>query len=243
MSVTTDATAIRPFHVEFSDEAIDDLRRRIQATRLPEKETVADTSQGVQLATMQALARYWGTEYDFGARRGEAERAAAVHDRDRRPRHPLHPRRVAARERAAADHHPRLARLGHRDAERRSARSPTRRHTAASAEDAFDVVIPSMPGYGFSGKPTETGWDPEHIARAWIALMKRLGYTRFVAQGGDWGAQITDVMGAAGARRSCSGSTPTCPARCRPTSPRCALGRRAGRRPASRPRRTGRTSS
>ena len=114
-------TDIRPFEPDIPQADLDDLRRRMQATRWPEKETVADDTQGVQLATMQELVRYWGTDYDFGQVRGEAERPSAVHHRDRRPRHPLHPRQVAARERVAADHHARLARLGHRDAERRRA--------------------------------------------------------------------------------------------------------------------------
>ena len=119
MAVTTpgpaSGTEIRPFHVEIPEEKLVDLRRRIAATRWPSKELVADRSQGVQLEPLQALARYWGTEYDFGAGRGAAERASAVHDRDRRRGHPLHPRQVVARERAAADHDPRLARLGDRD--------------------------------------------------------------------------------------------------------------------------------
>ena len=123
MSTTVDtATEIRSFHIEIPEEQIDDLRRRIAATRWPTKELVEDRSQGVQLATMQELARYWATEYDFGAGRGEAERAAAVHDRDRRGGDPLHPRQVAARERVAADHDARLARLGRSSCSRPSAR-------------------------------------------------------------------------------------------------------------------------
>ena len=127
MSVMAEATAVRPFQIEVPEEQLDDLRRRIAATRWPSEELVADRSQGVQLATLQALARYWTTEYDWRTVRGEAERAAAVHDRDRRGRDPLHPRPVAARERAAADHDPRLARLGHRAARhRRPADRPDR---------------------------------------------------------------------------------------------------------------------
>ena len=145
-------STIRPFHFEVPEDELDDLRRRIAATRWPEKETVDDLSQGVQLAAIQALARYWETEYDWAAG-GEAERLAAVHDRDRRARHPLHPRQVAARGRAAADHHARLARLDRRDAELIGPLTDPTAH-GGGAEDAFHVVIPSMPGYGFSGKPT-----------------------------------------------------------------------------------------
>ena len=128
MSTTVEtATEIRPFQVEIPEEELADLRRRIAATRWPTKELVADRSQGVQLATIQALARYWATDYDWRSVRGEAERAAAVHDRDRRGGHPLHPREVAARERVAADHDARLARLGHRAArDRRPAHRPDR---------------------------------------------------------------------------------------------------------------------
>jgi pimeloyl-ACP methyl ester carboxylesterase len=188
-------TAIRPFEVSIPDAELEDLRRRIQATRWPEKETVADATQGVQLATMQELIRYWGTEYDFG--RVEARLSAFPHfitEIDGLDIHFIH------------------ARSPHQNAlpiiithgwpgsivEMLNVIGPLSDPIAygGSAEDAFDVVVPSMPGYGFSAKPTATGWDPVHIARAWIVLMKRLGYTRFVAQGGDWGAQVTDVMGA-----------------------------------------------
>ena len=199
MAVTTEksagATATRPFKVEIQQEEIDELRRRLRATRWPEKETVADESQGVQLATMQELARYWADDYDFGRLEARLSAVSALRHRDRRRGHPLHPRAVATRERLAGDHHARLARVDRRDAQRhRSADDPTAH--GGDAEDAFDVVVPSMPGYGFSGKPTGTGWGPVHIADAWFVLMKRLGYGRFVAQGGDWGAQITDTMGA-----------------------------------------------
>jgi pimeloyl-ACP methyl ester carboxylesterase len=194
MSATTDATAIRPFHVEIPDEALDDLRRRIAATRFPEKETVADASQGVQLATMEALVRYWGAEYDFG--RVEAR---------------LSPLPQFMTEIDGLDIHFIHVRSPHEDAlpviithgwpgsvvEMLNVIGPLTDPTAhgGSAEDAFDVVVPSIPGYGFSGKPAETGWSPDHVASANIELMKRLGYTRFVAQGGDWGAIITDLMG------------------------------------------------
>jgi len=189
------AVAVRPFHFEVKQEELDDLRRRVAATRWPEKETVTDQSQGVQLATIQALARYWGSEYDFGrleARLKDLPQFVTEID--------------------GLDIHFILVKSTHEDAlpliithgwpgsfiEMLNVIGPLTDPTAhgGNAEDAFDVVIPSMPGYGFSGKPTTTGWDPIHIARAWIALMRRLGYSRYVAQGGDWGAQITDVMGA-----------------------------------------------
>ena len=167
----------------------------IAATQWPEKETVADQSQGVPLATMQELARYWATDYDWRKVRGEAERPAAVHHRDRWAGHSFHPRSLEACECAAAHRHARMARLDHRAAEDHRSADQSRRPMAASAADAFDVVIPSMPGYGFSGKPTSTGWGPERMGRAWAELMKRLGYTRYVAQGGDWGAFVVDQMG------------------------------------------------
>ena len=195
MSVTTDATDIRPFDVDFPAEAVDDLRRRIQATRLPERETVADTTQGVQLATMEALTRYWGSEYDFGR---VQERLNAfpqfMTEIDGLDIHFIH---VESPHDNAL---PIIITHGWPGSvvEMLNVIGPLSDPTAhgGDAEDAFDVVVPSMPGYGFSAKPAETGWGPPHIARAWIALMKRLGYTRYVAQGGDWGAQITDVMGA-----------------------------------------------
>jgi pimeloyl-ACP methyl ester carboxylesterase len=197
MSGTTveSATEIRPFHVEVPEEQLEDLRRRIAATRWPEKETVADESQGVQLATMQELVRYWGSEYDF--RRFEARLNAVpqfITEIDGLDIHFIHVK--SPHENAL----PLVITHGWPGSiiEMLNVIGPLTDPTAhgGSAEDAFDVVIPSIPGYGFSGKPAETGWDPVHIARAWIALMKRLGYTRFVAQGGDWGAQITDVIGA-----------------------------------------------
>jgi pimeloyl-ACP methyl ester carboxylesterase len=192
---TADATAVRPFRVEISDEALDDLRRRIAATRLPEKETVADASQGVQLATIQKLVRYWGTDYDL--RRFEARLNAVpqfMTEIDGLDIHFLHVRSPHE------DALPLIITHGWPGSviEMLDVVRPLSDPTAhgGSADDAFHVVVPSIPGYGFSAKPTGTGWDPVHIARAWIALMKRLGYTRHVAQGGDWGAQITDVMGA-----------------------------------------------
>jgi pimeloyl-ACP methyl ester carboxylesterase len=194
MAVAT-TTEIRPFTVEVPQAELDELRQRIAATRWPERETVDDQTQGVPLATIQALAAYWGSEYDF--RRFETRLNAFpqfMTEIDGLDIHFIH------------------VRSPHEDAlpivithgwpgsviEMLNVIGPLSDPTAhgAKAEDAFDVVVPSIPGYGFSGKPTATGWDPVHIARAWIELMRRLGYTRFVAQGGDWGAQITDVIGA-----------------------------------------------
>ena len=193
-SVETDIE-IRPFHVDIPDEALDDLRRRIAATRWPERETVTDESQGVQLATMQQLVRYWGSEYDF--RRFEARLNALpqfITEIDGLDIHFIHVK--SPHENAL----PLIITHGWPGSviEMLNVVGPLTDPKAhgGSAEDAFDVVVPSMPGYGFSGRPIATGWDPVHIARAWIVLMKRLGYTGFVAQGGDWGAQITDVMGA-----------------------------------------------
>jgi pimeloyl-ACP methyl ester carboxylesterase len=194
MAVDTQ-TDIRTFTIDVPDAELVDLRRRIAATRWPERETVDDQTQGVPLATIQALAAYWASDYDL--RRFETRLNAFpqfVTEIDDLDIHFIH------------------VRSPHEDAlpivithgwpgsviEMLNVIGPLSDPTAhgGNAEDAFDVVVPSMPGYGFSAKPTTTGWDPVHIARAWIVLMKRLGYTRFVAQGGDWGAQVTDVMGA-----------------------------------------------
>ena len=195
MATIESATEIRPFTVEVPDEDLVDLRRRIAATRWPERETVADGSQGVQLATMQELVRYWGTEYDF--RRFEArlnELPQFITEIDGLDIHFIH---VKSPDENAL---PLIITHGWPGSviEMLNVVGPLSDPTAhgGDAADAFDVVVPSMPGYGFSGKPQSTGWDPVHIAEAWIALMRRLGYTRFVAQGGDWGAQITDVIGA-----------------------------------------------
>ena len=198
ITVTTEkpvgVTAIRPFHIEIADDDLTDLRRRIAATRWPERETVADQSQGVQLATMQALVRYWGAEYDL--RRVEARLNALpqflteIDDLD------IHFIHVKSRHENAL---PVILIHGWPGSvvEMLNVVGPLTDPTAhgGSAEDAFDVVIPSIPGYGFSGKPTASGWDPDRIASAWIELMKRLGYTRFVAQGGDWGASHRGLMG------------------------------------------------
>jgi pimeloyl-ACP methyl ester carboxylesterase len=185
--------AIRPFRIDIPEEAFVDLRRRIAATRLPEKETVADASQGVQLATTQALARYWGADYDL--RRFEAKLNGLpqfMTEIDGIDMHFIHVR--SKHEHAL----PLIVTHGWPGSviEQLKIIDPLTNPTAhgASASDAFDLVIPSLPGHGFSGKPTTTGWDPIRIARAWIVLMKRLGYTRFVAQGGDWGNAVTEQM-------------------------------------------------
>jgi pimeloyl-ACP methyl ester carboxylesterase len=194
-STVETATEIRAFHVDVSQEELDELRRRIAATRWPEKETVADASQGVQLATMQALARYWASDYDF--RRLESRLNAVPQFVTEIDGLDIHFIQVESRHEDAL---PLIITHGWPGSviEMLNVVGPLTDPTAhgGGADDAFDVVIPSIPGYAFSGKPTTTGWDPVHIARAWIVLMKRLGYTRYVAQGGDWGAQITDVMGA-----------------------------------------------
>ena len=144
--------------------------------------------------TIQALASYWAHGLRLAHLREALRGPAALRHRDRWRRHPLHPRPLEARGRAAADRHARLARLDDRAAQDHRAARPIRRPTAPSAADAFDLVIPSLPGHGFSGKPTETGWDPIRIARAWVVLMKRLGYERYVAQGGDWGNAVTEQL-------------------------------------------------
>ncbi|MGH6805178.1 MAG: epoxide hydrolase family protein [Methyloceanibacter sp.] len=189
-----DTDAIRPFHVKFPEEELTELRRRINATKWPERETVTDQSQGVPLAMIQKLARYWGTLYDW--RKVEARLNAVpnfVTEIDGLDIHFIHAR--SKHENAL----PLIVTHGWPGSiiEQLKIVDPLINPTAhgASASDAFHVVIPSMPGYGFSGKPTTTGWDPARIARAWAVLMKRLGYTRYVAQGGDWGAVITDLMG------------------------------------------------
>jgi pimeloyl-ACP methyl ester carboxylesterase len=193
-TTTAQNGALRPFNVNVAEAELQDLRRRINATKWPDRETVKDESQGVRLAAIQDLARYWGTDYDW--RKVEAKLNALpqfITDIDGLDIHFVH------------------VRSKHQDAlpiiithgwpgsliEQLKIIDPLTNPTAhgGTAADAFHVVIPSMPGYGFSGKPTSTGWDPVRIARAWIVLMKRLGYTRFVAQGGDWGAVVTDLMG------------------------------------------------
>ena len=194
-NVASDKGTIRPFRVNFPEADLAELRRRINATRWPERETVTDDSQGVQLATVQALARYWATDYDW--RKVEAKLNSYpqfITEIDGLDIHFIHVR--SKHENAL----PLIVTHGWPGSiiEQMKIIDPLTNPTAhgGSASDAFHVVIPSIPGYGFSGKPTTTGWDPEHIARAWAVLMKRLGYTKFVAQGGDWGAVITDHMGA-----------------------------------------------
>jgi pimeloyl-ACP methyl ester carboxylesterase len=193
---STAATAVemRPFHVDVPDEALDDLRQRIAATQWPEKETVSDDSQGVPLATMQQLAHYWATDYDW--RRCEAELNALpqfITEIDGLDIHFIH---VRSRHEDAL---PLVVNHGWPGSIIEQLKiidrltDPTAH--GASADDAFHLVIPSMPGYGFSGKPTDTGWGPERMGRAWAELMKRLGYTHYVAQGGDWGAFVVDQMG------------------------------------------------
>jgi pimeloyl-ACP methyl ester carboxylesterase len=185
---------IHPFHVNVPEEELTELRRRIKATRWPERELVTDISQGVQLATIQKLARYWATDYDW--RKVEAKLKALpqfITNIDGLDIHFIHVR--SKHENAL----PLIVTHGWPGSiiEQMKIIDPLTNPTAhgASASDAFHLVIPSMPGYGFSGKPTTTGWGPKRIARAWIELMKRLGYTRFVAQGGDWGAIVVDMMG------------------------------------------------
>ena len=193
-SAVDTATEIRPFDIDIPDEALDDLRRRIAATHWPERETVGDSSQGVQLETIQELARYWATDYDW--RTGEASLNALpqfMTEIDGLDIHFIH----------VKSHHenalPLIVTHGWPGSiiEQLKIIEPLTDPTAhgGHAEDAFDIVIPSMPGYGFSGKPTSTGWGPERIGRAWAELMKRLGYSRYVAQGGDWGAFVVDQMG------------------------------------------------
>ena len=188
-------TNIREFHVNVPEVELIELRRRINATRWPDRETVTDTSQGVQLATMQKLARYWGTEYDW--RKVEAKLNALPMFMTVIDGLDIHFIHVRSKHENAL---PLIVTHGWPGSviEQLKIIDPLTNPTAhgASASDAFHIVIPSMPGYGFSGKPTTTGWGPARIARAWVALMKRLGYTKFVAAGGDWGGVITDLMGA-----------------------------------------------
>src|ERR1700690_1818488 len=193
-AVPQTATAeIRPFHINFQEEQLADLRRRIVATKWPERETVSDATQGVQLATMKKLARYWATDYDW--RKVEARLNALpqfVTTIDGLDIHFIHVRSKQANALPVIVTHGWPGSI----IEQLKIIGPLTDPTAygGKAEDAFDIVIPSLPGYGFSGKPTATGWDPSHIARAWTVLMKRLGYTRFVAQGGDWGNSVTELM-------------------------------------------------
>jgi pimeloyl-ACP methyl ester carboxylesterase len=189
----TDKTAIRPFHVKVPETELTDLRRRIKATKWPERETVADDTQGVQLATMQALASYWGDKYDW--RKIEAKLNSYpnfITNIDGLDIHFIH---VKSKEKNAL---PMIVTHGWPGSviEQLKIIDPLTNPTkyGGSAGDAFDVVIPSIPGYGFSGKPTAPGWNPVRIAKAWTTLMRNLGYNKFVAQGGDWGNAITEIM-------------------------------------------------
>ncbi len=185
--------AIRPFRIDVPEEALVDLRRRVAATRWPDRETVTDTSQGVPLAMIQELSRYWGTDYDW--RKCEAKLNALpqfVTEIDGLDIHFIH---VRSKHDNAL---PLIVTHGWPGSviEQLKIIEPLTNPTAhgGSAEDAFHLVIPSLPGYGFSAKPTTTGWDPARIARTWVELMKRLGYTRFVSAGGDWGAVVCGAM-------------------------------------------------
>jgi pimeloyl-ACP methyl ester carboxylesterase len=189
-----EATDVRPFNVNIPEAELAELRRRIVATRWPEKETVGDFTQGVPLATVQKLASYWATDYDW--RKIEARLNAVpnfITEIDGLDIHFIHVRSKHDNALPVIITHGWPGSV----VEQLKLIEPLTNPTAhgGSAADAFHVVIPSIPGYGFSGKPTASGWGPERIARAWTALMKRLGYTRFVAQGGDWGAVVVDMMG------------------------------------------------
>jgi pimeloyl-ACP methyl ester carboxylesterase len=195
MSSTVEtATEIKPFHVEIAEEQIDDLRRRIGATRWPSKELVPDRSQGVQLETLQELARYWETDYDW--RKAEARLNALPQFTTQIDGVEIHFIHVRAKHEDAL---PLIMTHGWPGSviELLETIGPLTDPTAhgGDAQDAFHLVLPSLPGYGFSGEPREVGWDPGHTARAWAELMNRLGYTRYVAQGGDLGAIVTDAIG------------------------------------------------
>jgi pimeloyl-ACP methyl ester carboxylesterase len=195
MSSTVEtATEIRPFQVDVPEEELAELRRRIAAARWPSKELVPDRSQGVQLSTLQELARYWETDYDW--RKAEAKLNALPQFTTQIDGVDIHFIHVKSRHENAL---PLIMTHGWPGSviELLEAVGPLTDPTAhgGTAEDAFDLVLPSLPGYGFSSEPTEVGWDPGRVARAWAELMSRLGYTRYVAQGGDVGASVTDAMG------------------------------------------------
>jgi len=195
MSSTVEtATEIQPFHVEIPEQQIDDLRRRIAATRWPSKELVPDRSQGVQLATLQELARYWATDYDW--RKAEAKLNSLPQFTTEIDAVAIHFIHVRSRHENAL---PLIMTHGWPGSviELLEVVGPLTDPTAhgGRAEDAFHLVLPSIPGYGFSGEPVEIGWDPGRVAQAWAELMHRLGYSRYVAQGGDVGASVTDAMG------------------------------------------------
>jgi pimeloyl-ACP methyl ester carboxylesterase len=193
VGLMTGRTDVRPFHVSVPEEQLTDLRRRIKATKWPERETVSDDTQGVQLATMQALANYWGSDYDW--RKGEKKINSYpnfITNIDGMDIHFIH---VKSKERSAL---PIIVTHGWPGSfiEQMKIIDPLTDPTkyGGKASDAFDVVIPSIPGYGYSGKPTAPGWNPVRIAKTWATLMRDLGYTTFVAQGGDWGNSITENM-------------------------------------------------
>ncbi len=194
MSVTAEPTAIRPFRIDVPQEQLDELRGRVDATRWPTRELVADRSQGVQLATMQALARYWATDYDWRA--CEARLNALPQFTTEIDGVDIHFIHVKSRHEDAM---PLIMTHGWPGSviELLEVVGPLTDPTAhgGRAEDAFDLVLPSLPGYGFSAEPTELGWNVGRVAPAWAELMRRLGYTRYVAQGGDVGAAVTDAMG------------------------------------------------
>ena len=187
-------SSIRPFRARVSEEAVTDMRHRLQMTRWPDKETVADASQGAQLAKLQELVRYWGTDYDW--RKGEAKLNAFPQFKTTIDGVDIHFIHVKSRHPNAM---PLIITHGWPGSvfEQIKLIGPLTDPTkyGGRAEDAFDVVIPSLPGFGFSGHPTEAGWNLERIGRAWAVLMQRLGYTRYVAQGGDWGAGVVEAMG------------------------------------------------
>jgi pimeloyl-ACP methyl ester carboxylesterase len=190
---TTADTSVRPYRINVSNEALMDLKRRVNMTRWPDKETVADRSQGAQLASMQSLVNYWGTNYDW--RKVEAKLNSYPNFVTNIDGVDIQFIQVKSKEKNAL---PVLITHGWPGSiiEQLKIIDPLTNPTAhgGTAADAFDVVIPSIPGYGFSGKPTDGGWDPARVARAWAVLMKRLGYTRYVAQGGDWGSVISDEL-------------------------------------------------
>ena len=184
---------IRPYHIKISEAALNDLRQRIKSTRWPDKETVSDDSQGVQLATMQKLAKYWSTDYDW--HKVESKLNALPQFTTTIDGVDIHFIHVRSKNKKAL---PVIITHGWPGSiiEQMKIIGPLTDPVAhgGKAEDAFDVVIPSLPGHGFSGKPASTGWDPLHVAKAWIELMKRLGYKKYVAQGGDWGNAISETM-------------------------------------------------
>jgi pimeloyl-ACP methyl ester carboxylesterase len=192
-AIGNSSEAIVPYHFKIPREALDDLKKRVMATRWPNAETVNDPSQGVQLATMQKLARYWATDYDW--RKVETKLNALPQFTTKIDGVDIYFIHVRSKEKNAM---PIIITHGWPGSviEQMKIIGPLTNPVAygGKAEDAFDVIIPSLPGYGFSGKPTTTGWEPVHIAKAWIELMKRLGYKKYVAQGGDWGNAISEIM-------------------------------------------------